>query len=68
MVARRHADYLDDSEPRDHEEPQDRGVPQRSSDVVPPYTGGAADRSRLVHVPDKHGPHEEPDRLSRGGR
>lgn len=68
MVARRHADYPDDSEPCDYEESQDRGFPQRPPDMVPSHTRGAGVRSRLVYVPDKHGPYEKPDRLSRSGR
>jgi len=68
MAARRHADYLDDSEPCDHEESQDRGFPQRPPDMVSSHTRGARVRSRLVYVPDKHGPHEKLDRLSRSGR
>lgn len=68
MAARRHANYFDDSEPRDYEESQDRGVPQRPQNVVPSHTGGAGVRSGLVHVSDKHGSHEKPDRLSGSGR
>lgn len=68
MAACRYANYFDDSEPRDHEESQNRGFPQRPPNVVPSHTGSAGVRSRLVHVPDKHGSHEEPDWLSRSGR
>lgn len=68
MAACRHADYFDNSEPRDHEEPQDLGFSQRPPNVVSSHTGSARVRQRLVHVSDKYGSYEEPDRLSRGGR
>jgi len=68
MVACRYADYFDDSEPRDHEESQDRGFSQRPPYVVSSHTRSTRVRSRLVHVSDKYGSYEEPDRLSRSGR
>lgn len=52
MAARGHSNDIDDSQPRDHEEPSNSGFSQRSPNVVPPHTRGEGIRQRMVHVPD----------------
>lgn len=37
VATRGHADDPDDRQSRHHEEPQDRGEPQRPKSVVPPH-------------------------------
>lgn len=65
VVAGGHSDYLDNSQPRDHEKPQDWREPLRPQDLVPPHQGDPGDGQGVVHVPDQHWPHEESSRFSR---
>jgi len=49
-----------DSRARHHEQCPPVGDPQRLQHVDAEYSRGASGGSRDLHVPDQHGPHEEP--------
>lgn len=65
LVEGRYADDPDYSRSRDHQEPPDSCDSQWPPDMVPAHQRRAPSGPRLVHVSDKHWPHEESGRLLR---
>lgn len=58
MVEGRHADHSHNPHARDIEESKSGGDAQRPPDLVPAHSRAAGDGQRMVHVSDKHRPHE----------
>jgi len=54
MAAGGHANHPDDSQSRDNEESQNRRYPQRAQNVAAAHTRCPRERSRELHVSDKH--------------
>jgi hypothetical protein len=68
MAAGGHANHPDDSQSCDNEESQNRRDTQRAQNMAAAHTRRPRGRSRQLHVPDKHRPDEESDRLPGGRR